>query len=121
MRSTVPCAVLGRIPNLWDLQHIVAAVWGLCCGKKTNVRLLVLLPPRPRPLLLLLKLLPLLALPQQAVLTQHSRCCLQAVKQLLLVEERRKGGAYAQDTMCVGISRLGAEDQQVPMHSTCGL
>eukprot|EP01026_Neomeris_dumetosa_P071560 TRINITY_DN72400_c0_g1_i1.p1 TRINITY_DN72400_c0_g1~~TRINITY_DN72400_c0_g1_i1.p1 ORF type:complete len:251 (-),score=35.30 TRINITY_DN72400_c0_g1_i1:313-1065(-) len=36
-----------------------------------------------------------------------------AIEQLLEVEEKRKEGAYSCDTVCVGVSRLGAEDQQI--------
>jgi diphthine synthase len=38
---------------------------------------------------------------------------LQAIEQLLEVEEVRKEGAYDGNTMCVGISRLQADDQQI--------
>lgn len=37
-----------------------------------------------------------------------NQCC----EQLLLVEEKRKEGAYSADTMCVGIARVGRDDQQ---------
>lgn len=36
-----------------------------------------------------------------------------ALQQLLEIEERRGGGAYGADTLCVGMSRLGADDQQI--------
>jgi hypothetical protein len=36
-----------------------------------------------------------------------------AVEQLLEVEAARGGGAYGPDTLAVGISRLGAPDQQI--------
>lgn len=36
-----------------------------------------------------------------------------AVEQLLEIEAGCQGGAYGEDTMCVGLSRVGADDQQV--------
>ena len=36
-----------------------------------------------------------------------------AVEQLLEVEARCQGGAYGEDTMCVGLARVGADEQQV--------
>jgi len=36
-----------------------------------------------------------------------------ALQQLLEVEEARQGGAYGPDTLAVGLSRLGAPDQQI--------
>lgn len=36
-----------------------------------------------------------------------------ALEQLLEVEQKRGEGAYSQDTLCVGIARLGAPDQQI--------
>jgi diphthine synthase len=36
-----------------------------------------------------------------------------AVQQLLEVEAKRGEGAYNQDSLCVGLSRLGADDQQI--------
>jgi diphthine synthase len=36
-----------------------------------------------------------------------------AVQQLLEVEAARRGGAYGPDTLAVGMSRLGAPDQQI--------
>jgi hypothetical protein len=36
-----------------------------------------------------------------------------ALQQLLEVEESRQGGAYSPSTTCVGVSRLGAQDQQI--------
>lgn len=35
------------------------------------------------------------------------------IDQLLDIEDKRKENAYDRDTMCVGVSRLGAEDQQI--------
>lgn len=29
------------------------------------------------------------------------------------MEEKRKGGAYSTDTKCVGLARLGADDQKI--------
>ncbi|KAJ1643378.1 diphthine synthase [Coemansia asiatica] len=37
----------------------------------------------------------------------------QAVEQLLEVEEKRKEGAYTEDTIAVGVSRLGSDDQVI--------
>jgi len=37
----------------------------------------------------------------------------QAVEQLLEVENICKGGAYSEDTHCVGLARVGHEDQLV--------
>ena len=36
-----------------------------------------------------------------------------AVEQLLEIEDRRREGAYDEETMCVGVARIGAEDQQI--------
>jgi hypothetical protein len=36
-----------------------------------------------------------------------------AIDQLLEVEAMRKEGAYSKDTLCVGLARLGADDQQM--------
>jgi hypothetical protein len=36
-----------------------------------------------------------------------------ALQQLLEVEAARQGGAYSASTTCVGVSRLGAQDQQI--------
>lgn len=36
-----------------------------------------------------------------------------ALQQLLDVEQSRKEGAYGPDTLAVGLSRLGAPDQQI--------
>lgn len=36
-----------------------------------------------------------------------------AIRQLLEVEDDRGEGAYDKDTMCVGLARVGAEDQVV--------
>lgn len=36
-----------------------------------------------------------------------------AVEQLLEIEAKRGEGAYGEDTMCVGVSRLGADSQQI--------
>jgi diphthine synthase len=36
-----------------------------------------------------------------------------ALEQLLEIEDRRQEGAYGRDTLAVGISRLGAPDQQI--------
>lgn len=35
----------------------------------------------------------------------------QAIEQLLEVENRRKEGAYGEDTLCVGLSRVGQKGQ----------
>lgn len=37
----------------------------------------------------------------------------QAVEQLIEVEEKRQGGAYSKDTLCVGMARLGQKDQTI--------
>lgn len=39
-----------------------------------------------------------------------------AAQQLLEIEADCKGGAYDEDTMCVGLARVGADDQKVRMH-----
>ena len=36
-----------------------------------------------------------------------------AIEQLLEVEQRRGEGAYGGDTLCVGVARLGSEEQQI--------
>jgi diphthine synthase len=36
-----------------------------------------------------------------------------AIKQLLEIEESRKGGAFGPDTLCVGLARLGSEGQTI--------
>lgn len=36
-----------------------------------------------------------------------------AIEQLLEVEQRRGDGAYSGDTLCVGVARLGSEQQQI--------
>lgn len=36
-----------------------------------------------------------------------------AIEQLLEVEASRKEGAYGEDTMCVGVARLGSEGQRI--------
>lgn len=36
-----------------------------------------------------------------------------AIEQLLEIEQTRKGGAYDEDTLCIGVSRLQAEDQMI--------
>ena len=36
-----------------------------------------------------------------------------AVQQLLDVEERRRGGAYGRDTVCIGAARIGSETEMV--------
>lgn len=36
-----------------------------------------------------------------------------AVEQLLEIEDKRKQGAYSRDTMCIGVARLGADDQEI--------
>jgi diphthamide biosynthesis methyltransferase len=36
-----------------------------------------------------------------------------ALEQLLEVEQSRKEGAYSEDTLVIGMSRLGAPDQQI--------
>ena len=36
-----------------------------------------------------------------------------AVEQLLEIEEKRKEGAYSKDTMCVGVARIGSDDQKI--------
>jgi len=37
----------------------------------------------------------------------------QAIQQLLEIEEKRKENVYSKDAICVGLSRVGADDQQV--------
>ena len=37
----------------------------------------------------------------------------QAIEQLLEVEEKRGEGAYNEETMCVGVARIGAADQMI--------
>lgn len=37
----------------------------------------------------------------------------QCIEQLLEVEEKKQGGAYSKDTICVGLSRVGQETQQI--------
>ena len=36
-----------------------------------------------------------------------------AIEQLLEVEQQRGQGAYGTDTLCVGVARLGSEQQQI--------
>jgi diphthine synthase len=36
-----------------------------------------------------------------------------AVQQMLEIEASKQGGAYSPDTLAVGMSRLGAPDQQI--------
>lgn len=36
-----------------------------------------------------------------------------AIDQLLEVEDKRKEGAYSEDTMCVGVARVGSDGQQI--------
>lgn len=36
-----------------------------------------------------------------------------AVEQLLEIEDKRKEGAYSKDTMCIGVARIGSDDQQI--------
>lgn len=36
-----------------------------------------------------------------------------AIEQLLEIEEKRSEGAYSKDTMCVGVARIGADDQKI--------
>jgi len=36
-----------------------------------------------------------------------------AIEQLLEIEELRGEGAYGPETMCVGLARLGSEEQQI--------
>lgn len=38
---------------------------------------------------------------------------LQAIEQLLQVEESRKENCFCENTLCVGMARLGAEDQKI--------
>ena len=38
-----------------------------------------------------------------------------ALQQLLEVEGSCQGGAYGEDTMCVGLARVGADEQKVLM------
>jgi len=40
-----------------------------------------------------------------------------AVQQLLEIEADCQGGAYDEDTMCVGLARVGADDQKVKNES----
>jgi hypothetical protein len=51
-------------------------------------------------------------------MTGRGRCCRfmsvnTAVQQLLEVEASCQGGAYGEDTMCVGLARVGADEQKV--------
>ncbi len=36
-----------------------------------------------------------------------------AIEQLLEVEQQRGEGAYSGETLCVGVARLGSEEQQI--------
>ncbi|KAK9816927.1 hypothetical protein WJX72_007140 [[Myrmecia] bisecta] len=36
-----------------------------------------------------------------------------AIEQLFEVEEKRKEGAYGEDTLCVGVARIGSDDQKI--------
>ena len=36
-----------------------------------------------------------------------------AIEQLLEVEKQRGEGAYSEETLCVGVARLGSEQQQI--------
>ena len=36
-----------------------------------------------------------------------------AIEQLLEVEQQRGEGAYGSETLCVGVARLGSEEQQI--------
>ena len=45
----------------------------------------------------------------------------QAVEQLLEIEEHRQQNAYGPDTFCVGLSRVGADSQQMQASSRCCL
>lgn len=36
-----------------------------------------------------------------------------ALEQLLEIEDRRKEGVYSRETMCIGVARVGADDQRI--------
>jgi len=37
----------------------------------------------------------------------------QAIKQLLIVEENKQAQVYTPETICIGLSRVGHDDQQI--------
>lgn len=37
----------------------------------------------------------------------------QCIEQLLEIEDKRQEGAYSRETMCVGVSRMGSDSQQI--------